>query len=47
MGMIRDRNPHFRKWVVSFGKNGYVIEYRRAGDMLFVTRVWHSREDRP
>lgn len=46
MGMIRPNEPEFRKWVVTFGQAGYVIDYRFDETALFINRIWHSREDR-
>lgn len=38
----------FREWPAKFGKRAYVIRYAilENGDVL-ITRVWHSREQRP
>ena len=38
----------FREWPAKFGKHAYVLRYfiLETGDIL-ITRVWHSREQRP
>jgi toxin ParE1/3/4 len=36
----------YRKLVVTFGKAGYEIRYRRYADRVIVTRIFHTREDR-
>ncbi|WP_296001966.1 type II toxin-antitoxin system RelE/ParE family toxin [Rugamonas sp.] len=38
----------FREWPAKFGRYAYVLRYfiLNNGDVL-VTRVWHSREQRP
>lgn len=45
-GHVRDEARDYRKWVVIFGKNGYVIDYRVDDDYLYINRIWHSREAR-
>ncbi len=49
------RNPligspyaEFREWPAKFGRRSYVLRYfiLADGDVL-ITRVWHSREQRP
>lgn len=36
----------YRKLIVTFGKGGYEIRYRRYADRVLVTRIFHTREDR-
>ena len=36
----------YRKLIVTFGKAGYEIRYRRYTDHVIVTRIFHTREDR-
>lgn len=35
-----------REKTVRFGRDGFVIRYRRSGRTLFVQRIFHSRQDR-
>lgn len=35
-----------REKTVQFGRDGFVIRYRRSGRTLFVQRIFHSRQDR-
>jgi len=35
-----------RQLVVPFGRGAYILHYRLTDDAIFVTRIWHSREDR-
>lgn len=37
----------YRCLVLRFGKGGYEIRYRLVGDRAVVTRIFHTREDRP
>ena len=49
------QNPHpgmpraeFREWPAKFGKHVYVLRYFILDtDDILITRVWHSREQRP
>jgi plasmid stabilization system protein ParE len=36
----------FRELVVRFGRAAYIIQYRVDPETVFVTRIFHSREDR-
>lgn len=38
--------PGVREKTVRFGRDGFVIRYRRSGSTLFVVRIFHSRQDR-
>jgi plasmid stabilization system protein ParE len=38
--------PPYRQHAVRFGKYGFVMRYRIMGDVVFITRLWHGREDR-
>ncbi len=42
---LNDPSGH-RDLIVRFGKGAYILRYRIEGDTVFVTRIWHSREDR-
>ncbi len=35
-----------RKWVVPFGRNGFVVIYRIEADRLVIGRIFHSRQSR-
>ena len=35
-----------RVYIVRFGRAGYAIRYRIYGDVVFVSRIFHTREDR-
>jgi len=36
-----------RQIIVRFGRRGYIVRYRIwPNDVIFVTRIWHSREAR-
>ncbi|MFA4892274.1 type II toxin-antitoxin system RelE/ParE family toxin [Brevundimonas sp.] len=35
-----------REKTVQFGRDGFVIRYRRSGRTLVVQRIFHSRQDR-
>lgn len=39
--------PGYRKLIVKFGTAGYEIRYRRYVNRVLVTRIFHTREDRP
>lgn len=39
-------SPGVREKTVQFGRDGFVIRYRRSGRTLFVQRIFHSRQDR-
>jgi len=36
----------WRELVVRFGHSGYVIRYKVEGETVFVSRIFHGREDR-
>jgi plasmid stabilization system protein ParE len=36
-----------RQLVLRFGQGGYIIRYHLSGQGVLVTRIWHSRENRP
>jgi len=36
-----------RQIFVRFGRGGYVIRYRVRKNDIVITRMWHSRENRP
>ena len=38
---------HLRQLVIRFGKGAYIAHYRIENDIPVITRIWHSREDRP
>jgi toxin ParE1/3/4 len=38
---------NLRQIVVRFGQGGYIVRYRiRPNGVIFVTRIWHGREER-
>ena len=48
-------NPHIgkpiegrehRELMIPFGKRGYVMRYRVAGEEIIILRVWHGLEER-
>ena len=39
--------PGYRKLILTFGAAGYEIRYRRYANRVLVTRIFHTREDRP
>jgi plasmid stabilization system protein ParE len=43
------KDPGIRQIIVRFGAGAYVVRYtvREERGTLFVTRIWHSREERP
>jgi plasmid stabilization system protein ParE len=46
MGVVFNRARKIRRWTAQFGRHAYIIEYAIENDTLFITRLWHSREDR-
>jgi len=36
----------WRQLVVRFGRGAYIMHYRVEEDLIVVTRIWHSRENR-
>ena len=44
----RGRPSHdgYRELVVPFGRRAYIVEYRVEWERVFVTRIFHSLEDR-
>ena len=46
MGKQVDKGGRVREIVVRFGQRGYIVRYRiEPGNTIFVTRVWHGREE--
>ncbi len=41
-----DEDVDYRELFVKFGTSGYVIRYRYINDKVFITRIWHARENR-
>lgn len=39
-------NPKERKWVVPFGRDGFIVIYRIEADRVLVGRIFHGRQDR-
>lgn len=39
-------NAGVREKQVQFGRDGFLIQYRRSGRTLIVLRIFHSRQDR-
>lgn len=46
IGRPVEGRERYREWIVRLGAGGYVMRYRVENDTLFITRLWHSREDR-
>ena len=46
MGRPVRGTAELRQLVIPFGQAAYVMHYRPDENVLMVTRVWHSREDR-
>jgi len=38
---------HGRELFIKFGKSAFVVRYRVSNDVVTVTRVWHSLQNRP
>ena len=36
-----------RQLVLKYGKSGHIVRYCVLGDVIFITRIWHGRENRP
>lgn len=34
------------KLIVPFGKNNYLVRYRLHNGVVYILRIWHSREQR-
>ncbi len=43
---VRREPLELREIVIEFGRDGYVVRYRADGDWVFVTRIFHGRENR-
>ena len=42
------QRAEFREWPAKFGRRAYIIRYAiLENDDVLITRVWHSREQRP
>jgi addiction module RelE/StbE family toxin len=46
-GATIDEIAGLRKFLVSFGKYGYIIHYVILEDDVIILRVYHGRENRP
>ncbi|MBU7585583.1 MAG: type II toxin-antitoxin system RelE/ParE family toxin [Nostoc sp. TH1S01] len=46
-GAIVDEIAGLRKFLVSFGKYGFIIHYVILEDDIVILRVYHGRENRP
>ena len=42
----RATNQEERKWVVPFGRDGFIVIYRIEGDRVVIGRLLHGRQDR-
>ncbi len=42
----RSVNRAERKWVIPFGRDGFVVIYRVEADRLVIGRIFHARQDR-
>ena len=47
IGRMWPEDPNYREWLFRFGASGYVIRYRIFENTLYISRIWHGREDRP
>lgn len=36
-----------RNAFIRFGRSGYVVRYKIAADTIYITRIWHGKENRP
>lgn len=36
----------FREWTIRFGRDGYVVRYRVDASQVFITRIFHTLENR-
>lgn len=36
-----------RNAFIRFSRSGYVVRYKIAPDGIFITRIWHGKEQRP
>ena len=39
-------NPEERKWVIPFGRDGFIAIYRLEPDRVVIGRIFHGRQDR-
>ncbi len=46
-GAIVDEKAGLRKFLVSFGKYGFIIHYAILEDDVVILRVYHGRSNRP
>jgi len=46
LGKRLESLPDFRQMPVTFGRFGYVLQYRIQEDALIVLRIWAGRENR-
>lgn len=35
-----------RKWVIPFGRDGFIVIYKIEADRVVIGRIFHSRQDR-
>lgn len=35
-----------REWLIPFGRDGYVVRYRINAERVFITRIFHTLENR-
>ena len=48
IGFAVEGRPRDRQFLIPFGSSAYILRYTidEAADTLFVTRIWHGREER-
>ncbi|MDO9451484.1 MAG: type II toxin-antitoxin system RelE/ParE family toxin [Stagnimonas sp.] len=44
LGPSDDTAAGQRKLIVPFGSNNYLVRYRLHNELVYILRVWHSRE---
>jgi len=43
---VRLEDSDYREFYVRFGRSAYVLRYRIEDDTVYLTRIWHGRENR-
>jgi plasmid stabilization system protein ParE len=41
---VEGMDPELREWIISFGRDGYLVLYRHDGRDLLVLTIRHGRE---
>lgn len=39
-------NAEERKWLIPFGRDGFVVSYRIEAERVVIGRIFHARQDR-